>query len=176
MKVSDLNSSEYNSYYQGYIESVSAERSLIDNFKVSGEGVLYFFKRIPESKWNFKYHVDKWSVKEVFQHIIDTERVFIYRCFRIARHDNTPLAGFNQDDYIAPSKANEKSMEQLLEEYEAVRKNSIVCLQSINETDLKFVGYASGAIMSARAAAFIILGHEAHHLNVLKSKYQIDWH
>ena len=121
----------------------------------------------------YKYAAGKWSIKEVFQHIIDTERVFLYRCFRIARHDKTPLTGFEQDDYIVPSKANSKSIESLLEEYQTVRQNSIVLLKSLSETDLKHLGNASDHMLSARAAAFMTLGHEIHHIEVIKERYLV---
>ncbi|GAA4975600.1 DinB family protein [Algibacter aquimarinus] len=171
MKVSDLNASEYNNYYQTYISKVSNTASLVESYKEAQNQVTSFFKAIPDNKLEFKYAPGKWTIKEVFQHIIDTERVFMYRCFRIARHDKTPLSGFEQDDYIVPSKSNFKTMDMLVEEYQTVRQSSIVLLKSLNHEDLKFIGNASGSNVSARAAAFIILGHEIHHIDVIKNKY-----
>lgn len=171
MKVTDLQSSEYHAYYANYISKVPKDFTLVEGFKNGSEHVLRFFEGIPSAKLNFRYAENKWNIKEVFQHIIDTERVFIYRCFRIARRDKTKLTGFEQDDYIVPSKASLKPMNDLLEEYNAMRQNSIVLLKSLSEDDLKFVGNASGSELSARAAAFMILGHEIHHVNVIKQKY-----
>lgn len=171
MKSTDLSTSEYNLYYETYISKVSDENTLIEGFKDGQIQVVEFFKSIPEDKLGYRYASDKWSIKEVFQHIIDTERVFMYRCFRIARHDKTPLAGYEQDDYIKPSNAEKKSIEDLIEEYRAIRLNSIILLKSLNEEDLKVIGHASGNNMSARAAAFIILGHEIHHIGVIKARY-----
>jgi len=171
MKVSDLNTSEYGSYYKKYISSVSTETMLMEGFKLGEHQVLKFFKSIPKDKLKYRYEPEKWSIKEVLQHIIDTERVFMYRCFRIARHDTKPLMGYEQDDYIAPSKANIKSLGELIEEYQAVRLNFIVLLKSLNDDDLRCMGTASETPMSARAAAFIVLGHERHHIEVVKQRY-----
>jgi uncharacterized damage-inducible protein DinB len=171
MKVRALKASEYNRYYKTYIDKVNKETNLIDGFINGQDYVLHFFKDIPEDKLDYRYAEDKWSIKEVFQHIIDTERVFMYRCFRIARHDKTPLAGFEQDDYVKPSNADKKSLQALLEEYQSVRQSFIVLLKSLLNTDLKYIGHASGNPLSARAAAFIVLGHETHHIEVVKKHY-----
>jgi len=95
----------------------------------------------------------------------------MYRCFRIARHDATPLTGFDQDVYISPSLANSKTIEDLIAEYNITRQNSIIILKSLSEDDLKFMGNTDGKAMSARAAAFAVLGHELWHLKILKELY-----
>jgi len=171
MTTKDLNTLEYNPFYSTYIDMIPKELELVNGFYLGLKQVTDFFKSIPKEKLTYKYAEDKWTVKEVFQHIIDTERIFMYRCLRIARHDQTPLAGFDQNDYILPSLANNKSIESLLEEYKAVRQNFIVLLKSLSETDLNFVGNANGSSLSARAAAFIILGHELWHIKIIKERY-----
>ncbi len=171
MTIKDLKSIEFNEYYGKYLNLVSNQTSLLEGFKEDLDKVLQFFQSIPVEKLNYQYANDKWTVKEVFQHLIDTERVFQYRCFRIARHDKTRISGYEQDDYIKPSKANQKSLELLIEEFKAVRQGFIVLLKSLNETDLKFIGSASGFDLSARAAAFIILGHYIWHINIIKERY-----
>ncbi|WP_346883734.1 DinB family protein [uncultured Algibacter sp.] len=171
MKVSDLKQTEHDSYYSNYIDKVPKDIALISGFKQGENYILNFFKSIPEDKLNYRYAEGKWSVKEVLQHIIDTERIFMYRCFRIARHDKTDLMGYKQDDYITPSGADKKSIENLLEEYKAVRLNFIVLLKSFTDKDLKSIGKANGTDLSARAAAFIILGHEIHHTNIIRERY-----
>ena len=171
MTTKDLNPSEYNQFYSTYIDMIPKELELVDGFYLGLKQVTDFFKSISNDKLTYKYAEDKWTIKEIFQHIIDTENIFMYRCLRIARHDQTPLAGFDQNDYILPSLANKKSIELLLEEYQAVRQNFIVLLKSLSETDLKFVGNANGSNLSARAAAFIILGHELWHIKIIKERY-----
>ena len=171
MTTQDLNASEFNEYYKRYIDKLSTELPLREGYKVGENTVLDFFKSIPNDKLEFAYAPGKWTIKEAFQHLIDTERIFMYRCFRIARRDVTPLMGYDQDIYVEPSKANNKSIENLLNEFEMNRNNTIAILDSLSDEDLKFVGTASESPMSARAAAFIILGHDIWHMDVIKERY-----
>lgn len=171
MTVKDLNPSEFNPFYSAYINLIPKELELLEGFNLGLYHVNDFFNSISKDKLTYKYAENKWTVKEILQHIIDTERIFMYRCLRIGRHDQTPLAGFEENDYIIPSLANNKSIELLLEEYQAGRQNFIVLLKSLSETDLKFIGNANGTSLSARAAAFIILGHELWHIKIIKERY-----
>ena len=126
---------------------------------------------IPEGKFGFAYAEGKWTLAELLMHIIDAERVFQYRALRFARNDKTPLAGFDQDDYIPECNAGGRSKKDLLEEYAAVRESTIKLFQSFDDEMLKRVGNASGSDMSARAMGFIICGHQAHHLKIIKERY-----
>lgn len=171
MTKQDLKTSEYNPFYSGYLSLVSADTELLSGFEASTNLILEFFQSIPEDKWAHRYDQGKWTIKEVFQHLIDTERVFQFRCFHIGRHDKTPLPGFEQNDYIDPSKANSKTSGMLIEEFKAVRQGFIALLQSFTNEDLNQVGTANGADMSARAMAFINLGHCQHHINILNERY-----
>lgn len=171
MTTKDLKTTEYSTYYTKYINLVSKDIQLLEGFNQDSNMVLEFFQSIPTDKLNYVYAEGKWSIKEVFQHLIDTERVFQYRCFRIARHDNTPISGFEQDEYIVPSNAYSKSIEVLIEEFKTVRQSFIVLLKSLSDDDLKFMGNASGLNLSARAAAFIVLGHSLWHISIIKERY-----
>ncbi len=171
MTANDLNKAEYNEYYQRYIDKISGTQQLREGFFVGRNLMLDFFNKIPDEKWYYRYGVDKWTIKEVLQHLIDTERVFAYRVFRIARNDKTPLAAFDQNIYIGPSKANTKSETALIKEYETVRENTIVLIDSLSDEDLCTVGISSEAPMSARAAAFTIIGHEIWHMEIIKERY-----
>ncbi len=167
----DISPSEYDVYYKRYLDKLSEDTELKIGFKSGKKEVIDFFRKIPEDKLDYRYQPEKWSIKEVLQHLIDTERIFIYRCFRIARRDETPLTGFDQNTYIEPSGASEKSIDQLLYEYEINRNNSINLLLSLSDEDLAFVGNSNGSPMSARVAAFTILGHDIWHMEVIKEKY-----
>lgn len=171
MTTVDLKPNEYHEFYGTYINKVPKELELIAGFLKGGTHLIQFFKAIPNDKLEYRYAEGKWSVKEVLQHIIDTERVFMYRCFRIARRDKTPLAGFEQDDYINPSQGHNKTLKALLEEYEVGRKSAIVLLKSLCNEDLEYIGTASGCNMSARAIAFATIGHELHHIDILQERY-----
>ncbi len=167
----DLISSEFDDYYLRYIDKLSEKTELKKGF-VTGETTLIdFFKSIPKEKLTYRFQPEKWCVKEILQHLIDTERIFIYRCFRIARRDKTALAGFDQNIYILPSEASNKSLESLLNEFEMNRKNSISILNSLTDEDLCFIGNSNGGAMSARASAFTIIGHDIWHMEIIQNKY-----
>ncbi len=167
----DLKSTEYNEYYERYINKVSDNTELATGFEDDKKMVIDFFSSIPNEKLEYRYQPEKWSIKEVLQHIIDTERIFMYRFFRIARKDTTPLIGFDQDVYIEPSEANEKTIEALLHEFTVTRLNSINLINSISEENLSNMGEASNSPVSARACAFILLGHSVWHIEVIKERY-----
>lgn len=173
MRIEDIKANEYNPYYKRYLDQLDASTELISGFEEGKSRVIQFFKSIPEEKLDYRYAADKWTVKEVFQHLIDTERIFSYRAFRIGRGDITSLAGFDQNDYILPSNANEKSRSDLLNEFEATRNNSITILKSLNDENLRNIGTASNTSMSARFAAVMIIGHDIWHMNIIKERYGI---
>ncbi len=171
MTIKDLHTTEFHEYYRRYIFKLSDELPLIGAFVEGKKSTVDFFKGIPADKHSYRYEHGKWSVKEVFQHLIDTERIFMYRCFRIARRDETPLSGFDQNIYIEPSNANNKDMEALITEFQMLQDSSISLLKSLSGHDLMSVGNSNGSPMSARAAAFVIPGHNIWHMNVIKEKY-----
>ena len=171
MTKADLNPEEFNPYYRQYIEKLQNHIQLREGFEAGKTAIIRFFEAIPEEKANYRYASGKWSIKEVLQHLIDTERIFMYRCFCIARNDKTALPGFDQNDYIEPSGAAAKTLPALLNEYKAVRQSFISLLESLSDAHLKHTGTASGGALSARAAAFIILGHERWHINIIEERY-----
>ena len=154
MTKSDLDPSEFDDYYLRYIDKLSNKTKLRKGFAIGEVTLIDFFKSIPKEKLTHRYQPEKWSVKEILQHLIDTERIFMYRCFRIARRDKTALAGFDQNIYNKPSEANNKSIESLLNEFTVNRKHSISLLNSLTNEDLSFIGNSNGGPMSARAASF----------------------
>ncbi len=171
MTKNDLVETEFDPYYWRYIDKLDDEQSLVKGFEIGLEKTIHFFHTIPEEKLQYKYEPKKWTIKEVLQHLIDTERIFMYRCFRIARRDVTSLAGYNQEIYMSPSRANRKHIDQLIFEYQSCRHNSITLLDSLSDEDLKFVGDANSGSMSARAAAFTIIGHDIWHIDIIKERY-----
>jgi len=171
--VKDLDHSEFNAFYRNYVELVKPDQELLEALKDGKDKSLSFYAEIPEDKWRFAYQPGKWTILEVLQHVIDTERIFCYRALRIGRGDKTPLPGFEQDDYITPSRANEKNMHKMLEEYSLVRDCTINLFQSFNEEALLNKGTSSDASLTARASGFIICGHEIHHANIIQSNYLI---
>ncbi|SHG67847.1 DinB family protein [Flagellimonas flava] len=171
MNTSDLKSIEYDPYYQRYLDKVPQGTELKEGFKKGGDNILTFFNSIPQEKHNHAYQFGKWTIKEVLQHLIDTERIFMHRCFRIARADKTPLSSFDQNIYVEPSHANVKTMAALLEEFRINRLASINLLNSFTDEDLEQIGNANSGAMSARAAAFTIIGHDIWHTEIVEQKY-----
>jgi uncharacterized damage-inducible protein DinB len=171
MTIKDLNEVEQDQYYARYINKLSSNLKLREGFKIGLANVVQFFESIPKDKLNYRYKANKWSIKEILQHLTDTERIFMYRCFRIARNDKTALAGFDQDIYVEPSNADKKSIDILIAEFKSVRQSFITLLDSLSDDDLNRIGNANENAMSARAAAFITIGHEIWHMEVIKERY-----
>ncbi|MCW5519522.1 DinB family protein [Aureitalea sp. L0-47] len=170
MKVQDLSPSEYNPYFQGYISKVG-EQALLDGLVEGMRITETFFRAIPESKQTFRYDEGKWTAKEILLHIIDSERMFCFRALSFARCENTNLPGFDENEFAANSMANDRSMEDLVEEYSSVRKASIAMFSSFDEETLKRIGQANNSKLSVRAAGFLICGHEIHHRSIISERY-----
>ena len=161
---------ESSEYFRLYINKV-AGNDIIAALAEGQKTVEQFCRQIPAEKWDFRYAEGKWNIREVLAHLIDTERVMAYRALRVARNDKTPMPGFEQDDYTQYSNANNRSSESLLAEYMAVRASTLALFLNFDEEMFGRIGTASGHPASARASAYIIAGHEIHHLAIIKEKY-----
>ncbi len=117
------------------------------------------------------YAPGKWTLLESLLHTVDSERVFAYRLLRAARGDQTPLPGFEQDDWVPQSGANRRSVNDLLEEFSATRASTLALLKSMDENELTRRTVASGHDVSARALAWMIAGHTEHHLMLTRDRY-----
>ena len=168
---SELPSSEYNPFYHNYVLSLSEEATLMGALESGRNEFLAMLEKAPDPKLGFAYAEGKWTLAELLLHVIDAERVFQYRALRFARNDKTPLPGFDQDEYVPMSNASSRTKQGLMEEYSAVRESSIILFKSFNAEVLKRVGVASGSKMSVRAMGFIISGHQAHHLKIIRERY-----
>ena len=122
-------------------------------------------------QWDLRYEPGKWSLKEVFIHIMDTERIFAYRALRFARHDQTPLPGFEQDDYIPYLEVSNRSGHSIIEEYESTRRATLSMFKNFSADMMLYNGTASGNSLTPLAIGFIIAGHEIHHLDIVKERY-----
>ncbi|MHA7059123.1 DinB family protein [Aquimarina sp. M1] len=165
-----LTTDEYNSYYGVYIDK-AVNVNIPEGLTMSKQQFMDFVNTIPEDKFTYAYANGKWTIAEVIQHIIDTERIFAYRALCFARKDKSSLVGFDQDAYVPNSNANYFSKQELLENFEAVRNSSITLFKSFTEEMLLQIGEASGSPMSTRAVGFILSGHQKHHLDIIKARY-----
>lgn len=165
-----LDSQEYNNYYQSYID-LAADIDIVRGLEHNLSTVLAFYSSIPSELHNYAYAEGKWTIKDILLHIIDTERIFAYRALRIARKDFTPLAGFEQDDYVISAEASQRSLVNIMEEYKSVRLATIALFKTFNENSLTLIGVANNSPISVRAIGYILTGHENHHNLVIKNRY-----
>ena len=162
---------EFAPYFEQYMQLVSKdEKSIIENLVASQKVFDDVLRNLPVEKHNFSYAEGKWTIKELIQHIIDTERVFSYRALCFARNDNTSLPGFDQDVFAENDNANDRNYYDLLNEMEVLRKSSIQLFKSFSDEALLRVGVASNNKMSVRALGYLFSGHQIHHLNIIKER------
>jgi len=163
---------EYPAYYGSYINLVPAG-SLNEILSRQLEDTVTLLTGITEAQENFQYAPGKWTVKEVIGHITDTERIMSYRLLRISRGDQTPLAGYDDEEYVKEASFHSRSMSDLLEDFAAVRRSTIALLHGLPEGVWNRKGFANGGEISVNALAYIIAGHELHHIKLLKERYLI---
>jgi uncharacterized damage-inducible protein DinB len=163
-------SSEYPNYAHGYI-SLVPDGNIVGILSQQLEETLALINSIPDARKDWRYAEGKWSVKELIGHVIDSERIFAYRALRFGRGDSTPLSGFEQDDYVRGGGFSDRSLSDLAEEYEHVRRATISLLANLDDEAWSRRGSANDNEISVRALAFIIAGHERHHVEILRTRY-----
>ncbi|MGB7924273.1 MAG: DinB family protein [Pyrinomonadaceae bacterium] len=170
IKIGKPDDTEYAPYYSRYI-SLVPDTNILTVLSSQSDDTLALLRGIPESLAGSRYAPDKWSVKELVGHMIDTERIFAYRAMRFARNDKTALPGFEQDDYIANASFDNQPLGELAEEFESVRRSTLFLYKHLDEEAWTRRGVASESEVSVRALAYIIAGHERHHIEILRSRY-----
>jgi hypothetical protein len=160
----------YPSHFNKYISLVENEglNSILQKQAAESEK---FFSAIPQDKWLYKYAENKWTIKEVLQHITDTERVFSFRALVFARKDPNVFPSFDENEYAKNSNATEKNPEELIQEFLGVRKSTQLLFKGFSEKQLEAIGKASSYEMSVAAVGYMIAGHVLHHLNILQERY-----
>lgn len=163
-------SDEYAPYYEKYV-SLVPEGDVITTLKRQLDSTLALIRGLNESQGANRYAPDKWSIKELLGHIIDTERIFGYRALRFARNDKTPLPGYEQDDYVRNANFDGRQLSDLANEFEGVRRSNIELFKSFTEDAWSRCGTANDYEVTVLALAHIIAGHEAHHVGILRTRY-----
>ena len=171
MKSNQVQTSEYASYYGTYIDKVSNEYSLLEELEISIHRLIKFVQNIPMDKFDYRYAEDKWTIKDILQHLIDAERIFAYRALRFSRNDTTPLASFDENEYVVEANANRRSIQELLTELAVVRQSTLSLFKTFSEQELLRTGIASKNPMSVRALGFVIIGHQNHHQRIFEVRY-----
>lgn len=161
---------EADTYYHRYIAKVTGE-NIGEQLWQQLDEVEQLFENLDDQGALFRYAPGKWSVKEIVGHLTDAERIFAYRLMRIARADATPLPGFEQNTYVPAGRFDERPLSTLLWEFRAVRVSTLALLEGLPASGWSQKGVASGNAISARALAYIILGHVTHHVGVLRARY-----
>ena len=161
---------EYLPYYGRYI-SLVPDGEILALLSNQLEATTALLRSIPESQANFRYGADKWSIKQVVGHLIDTERIFAYRALRFARNDRTPLPGYEQDDYIRSASFDAYALSDLGAELESVRRSNLFFFKHLDQESWLRKGVANDSEVSVRALAYIIAGHELHHRDILRTRY-----
>lgn len=162
---------EYPAYAIMYIGLLPDDGLVLNHFQENLNATREFILSLPEQKLLYRYADGKWTIKEVLVHIIDDERIYAYRALRFARNDKTELPGFEQDDYARHSRANERDIKDILDEYAAVRDSTIALFNGLEEEALARGGVANENFVTVRALAYHIAGHELHHINIIKERY-----
>jgi len=160
--------SEYDQRLSGYILE-SPDKNLLELFSSTDTGDYY--KRIPSSKYDYRYNPGKWSIKEILNHIIDGERIFSFRALWIARGCEIELPGYDENLFSRHSDADSRPFEKLIEEYSSVRVSTRLLFQSFNEQMLKRTGVFDNKFASVKSLGYLIIGHELHHIRVINEKY-----
>lgn len=158
-------------YSKGYVNLLPNNDDLLTIFERESNNAFEFYAQIPEDKLLYRYSDEKWTIKEILLHIIDTERILSYRALRFARTDNHELAGFDQDKYVVHSKANQRDWNDLQKEFQMVRNATILLFKSFDKDMLSASGLANKYRFSVNALGFIIAGHELHHRIIIKERY-----
>lgn len=161
---------EFAPFYGTYVGHVP-NGDIVETLATQHEGTLRLLRALPEEKGDLRYAPGKWSVREVIGHVVDAERIFTYRALRFARADETALSSFDENAYVASASFNDRTLASLLDEWEAVRRASVLLFAAMNATEWMRRGIASHNPMSVRAAAWVTAGHELHHTDILRKRY-----
>ena len=170
MKIQKPLPGTYPPYYDTYISKVKSD-NLLDELLTVHYDTIDLITSIDLETQHFRYAEGKWNIKEILQHIMDTERIFSYRALCIARGDSTPLPGFDENTYASHSYATARNMNDIAREFSVLRASTIELIKSLNENVWSNTGTANSHIVSIPALFYAILGHEIHHMQVINEHY-----
>lgn len=161
---------EFQKYIQRYLDLIPFG-NWHQEIKNSGEVTLNIYVNLSEDQSNYAYADRKWTLKELLQHLIDAERIFVYRALRFARKDQTELSGWDEELYAKYYYSNERTLQSLTEEFRFVRKSTELFFENLNPIQLSETGIANGNEISVETLGKLVAGHNIHHLNIIKERY-----
>jgi hypothetical protein len=161
---------EYPEWYDGYVKSV-AEGNIVDLLNVQLEDIMKLAGNIQEDISFFRYEPDKWSIKEIFGHLNDAERILSTRALRFIRKDKTDIPQYDHNEYVAAANFDRITLKKLAEEFKYIRSATRALFAGVNGDDWMLTGTAGGKSFTVRAMAYIIFGHANHHITILNERY-----
>jgi uncharacterized damage-inducible protein DinB len=162
---------EYAVYYEPFLKRLSTNTAILQQLKTNAALIKTILLALTEQQLNTPYATGKWTIKDILQHLIDFERVLVYRAMCFARNDKRPIPFFDENEYAKQANATKQPIKKLVKDYKAVRQSTLTFFENQTSASLRRTGIASNYTMSVRACAWIICGHEMHHLDVIKEKY-----
>jgi len=169
--ISPPNTEEYAPFYSDYIQRAQKRDDVYAALSRQTDELHGALDPLTDTQACFKPGPQEWSIKEVMGHLNDVERVFSYRLLRISRNDATPLPGFEQEDYVRAAGFDNSSLNDLLSEFEYLRRANNLAIQHMTDEALARRGTASGMTVSTRALIYMLVGHVEHHMASLHEKY-----
>jgi DinB superfamily len=163
---------EFKEFMINYI-SLVPEEDIVPTIRHSLQELQHHLSSIPANLGDHAYAEGKWTVKQLMQHAIDTERVFAYRALCIARGEEQPLPGFDENSYAAHADVSGRTLKDLCDEMMVVRQSTVMLFVHLHEPDLRKEGIASGSRVLVNSLGYVIVGHWRHHWNILKTKYGV---
>lgn len=162
----------YADFYTNYIK-LAQQGELKKVLKKNTRKFISLLNEIPNSKVDYAYAKGKWTIKQLLQHIIDAERVFAYRALRVARYDETPLPGFDENLWAEHADVSDRNWNDMIKEFRMLRRSNLLMVESFSKEQLAATGTASGHSISCAALCFIIAGHVEHHMNIIRERYLV---
>lgn len=170
-KISPALENEYAVYYHTYIKQLDPSAHVLKSLKEKVKEIESTLLSLSEAQLCHTYAPGKWTIKDIMMHLVDSERVFLYRAMRFARNDKTPLPFFDENEFAKQAQAGSMSIKKILKEYKSLRMSTLAFFDNQTIATLKRKGIAGSTPTSVRACAWIICGHELHHWEVIKKKY-----
>jgi hypothetical protein len=162
---------EYPAFYQTYIDALDDQGDILSQMETSLRVFEKDLSGLVLDKQEYRYAVGKWTIKEIIQHLIDTERVFVYRALRYSRKDNSSLLSFDENMFVANYEINKRNFDNLVNEFSLLRRSTILMFQNFDEEILDREGKVGENIFTVRALGYICSGHVSHHLKVIRERY-----
>ena len=163
---------EYATFYGGYVSDVP-DGDLLEHLERQGRETASLLRAVTEPKSKHRYAPGKWTIREVVGHMVDAERVFTYRALSFARGETTALPSFDENAWAVTSNAGERSMKDLIDEFTVVRDATLALFRGFSDKEFTRSGIASNNHITVRAIAYIVAGHERHHIKVLRDRYGV---